>query len=235
MRNFRQRHRQPNGPLAARRGSGAPLAYPDGVPLSGASGSYIWCADSAGLSFSDDIEVVARVRCTDWSIAANQTLVGKYLTTGNQRSWRMYVNTAGVPQMSGSTNGTAVVTVLVTPSVSLVDNSTVWQRWRLDLTNGTNSVATIETAADAGTNDEPPSFSANGSNTGTALAGIFDSTAKLEIGAFNDGASERFVGRVYRVIVRRGFSGTTVADFDSRLSGAAGYTDAYGNVWTVSP
>lgn len=46
---------------------------------------------------------------------------------------------------------------------------------------------------------------------------------------------ERLTGRVGRCIIRSGFAGTTVADFDSLLSGPTGYTDAYGNVWTVAP
>ena len=41
-------------------------------------------------------------------------------------------------------------------------------------------------------------------------------------------------GQVGRCIVRSGFAGTVVADFDSSLAGPTGYTDAYGNVWTIS-
>jgi hypothetical protein len=37
------------------------------VELSGVSGDYISTPDSAALSFSNDIEVVMRVRVTDWS------------------------------------------------------------------------------------------------------------------------------------------------------------------------
>ena len=46
--------------------------------------------------------------------------------------------------------------------------------------------------------------------------------------------SERMTGQVGRCIVRSGFAGTVVADFDSSLAGPTGYTDAYGNVWTIS-
>lgn len=221
--------------LAARRGGGAAKAYPDGVPLTGASGSYIRCADSAALSFNNDIEVVMRAKATDWSAAGNQTLVGKYVTTGNQRSWRFYMSTTGTFGLSASADGTvSFVTNVVTPTVPLVDGQASWFRMRFDLTNGTNSVGTVDAASGA-TSDEPGSWTANGGPVnGVTLAGLFDSTSPLEIGSFGNGTLERFTGSIYRVIVRAGFSGTVVADFDHRLSRQDGYTDAYGNTWVIS-
>lgn len=35
-------------------------------------------------------------------------------------------------------------------------------------------------------------------------------------------------------IVRSGFDGTVVADFNSELAGPTGYTDAYGNAWAIN-
>lgn len=216
------------------RGGGA-RAYPDGVPLTGLSGSYIRCADSAALSFSNDIEVVMRLKVTDWSAAANQTLVGKYVTTGNQRSWLFRTTTAGSIALTATPDGTAasLVTVTIAPSVALVDASAGWLRMRLDLTNGSNSVGTLETAADSGVNTEPSSWTANGSASSTPISAVYDGTAGLEIGTFQGGTLERLTGSVYRCIVRSGFSGTVVADFNSDLSSATGYTDAYGNVWAI--
>ena len=39
---------------------------------------------------------------------------------------------------------------------------------------------------------------------------------------------------VARCIVRSGFDGTVVADFNSELAGPTGYTDAYGNAWAIN-
>jgi len=225
---FRSSAMRPSG-----RGGGRALAYPDGVPLTGASGSYIRCPDSAALSFSNDIEVVMLVKPTDWSAVANQTLCGKYVATGNQRSWRMYSSTTGSIVTSASVDGTAVTSVSVVPSVALTDNTWTWLRIRLDLTNGSNSVATLETAADVGFNAEPSSWTANGTSTGTVVASVFDSSAPLELGAFSAGTSERLTGRVRRFVLRSGFGGSVVADFNSELSGQSGYSDAYGNTWVI--
>ena len=205
----------------------AELGQPKGVgyvQLDGTSGDYITTPDSASLSFSNDIEVVMRVYCNDWTAAANQTLCGKYVTTSNQRTFRFYVSTAGAVVLTASADGTAVVSNSITPSVALTDATWVWLRLRLDLTNGSNSVATLETAVDNGSNGtEPSSWTANGTQTGTALAGLYDSTAPLEIGTFQNGTSERFAGRVGRCIVRSGFAGTTVADFNADDCYGPGY------------
>lgn len=206
------------------------------VYLPGTASNYISAPDSAALSFSNDIEVVCRIKPVDWSAAANQTIVGKYNTTGNQRSWRFYISTTGQIALTASADGTAVTSCTITPSSALTDNVWVWARMRLDLTNGSNSVGTLETAADTGSNaNVPASFTANGSATSTTLAGIFDSTAPLEIGSFGVGASERLNGWIGRVIVRSGFDGTVVADFNADDCAQTGYTATSPAVtWTVN-
>lgn len=285
MRNFRDRHRHPGGPLAARRSgpyapfypgdltglrawydaelggsstqitdssangraaatNGATAAAATWLPystpavyLTGVAGNYVSAPDSVVLSFSTDIEVVCRIKAVDWSAAANQTIVGKYLATGNQRSWRFYSTTAGAIGLSVSQDGSSTVTtVTVTPSVALTDNAWVWLRLRLDLTNGSNSVGTVDTAADTGSNEDvPTSWTANGTATSTTIAAIFDSTAALEIGSFTAGATERFNGWIGRMIVKSGFDGTTVADFSATQCGQTGYTATSPAVtWTVN-
>jgi len=237
VRNFRDRHRHPGGPLAARRAGGAPLPYANGVALTGSAGSYIRTADRAELDFSTDIEVVMRLKVTDWTKTAAQTLVGRYFTATNDRLWRFYVaaNTGAVG-LSASTDGTSanLRTVVVTPSAAFADNVMGWLRMRLDLTNGSNSVGSVDIADDAGNNIEPSSWTANGTNTGNTISGVHTGTAALEIGAFNNDGAERLAGVVARCIVRSGFDGTVVADFNSELAGPTGYTDAYGNAWAIN-
>lgn len=203
------------------------------VQLAGTAGDNVSTPDSAALSFSGDIEVVMRVRVTDWAAASNQSLCGKYVTTSNQRSWRFYANTSGDVGLTASHNGTAVTSVIVTPTVALTDDAWIWLRLRLDLSNGANSVGTVETAADTGDNVEPSSWTANGTNTGVIIAGVFDSSAPLEIGSFANGASERLSGRVGRCIVRSGFAGTVVADFNADDCYGDGYTHTDGYRWTL--
>ena len=234
----RGRHRSPWTPrrLRPRAWYDAELGQPKYVgyvQLNGGSTDNISTPDSALNSFSDDIEVVMRVKVTDWTAASNQTLCGKYITTSNQRSWRFYANTSGSIGLTASHNGTTVTSVIVTPTVALTDDAWIWLRMRLDLTDGANSVATLETAADAGTNIEPSSWTANGTNTGVIISGVFDSTAPIEIGSFANGASERLYGQVGRCIVKAGFDGTTTSDFNADDCFGDGYTHTDGYRWTL--
>ena len=230
-----------NGRAAATFGAttAAPTWLPYTTPavyLTGVASSYISTPDSAALSFSNDIEVVCRIKPVDYTTAANQTIIGKYNTTSNQRSWRFYISTTGAIVLTASADGTAVTSCSITPSSAPTDNTWIWARMRLDLTNGSNSVGTFETAADTGSNDDVPTvWTSNGSATSTTISGIFDSTAALEIGSFGNGTSERFNGSVGRMIVRSGFDGTTVADFNATLTAQTGYTASSPAVtWTVN-
>lgn len=206
------------------------------VDLSGVSGDYIYCPHVTALSFSTDIELVVRVKASNWATGANQTLMGKYVSTGNQRQWRFYVSTSGSLGLTASVDGTAVTSVIVAPTVALPTARFFWMRLRLDLTNGANSVGTCDIAGDTGSNSILPLiWTANGSNVGSTISGIFNSTtAPLEIGSFTNGTNERLTGQVGRMILRSGFDGTTVADFNADRCYGPGYTDEYGNPWTLS-
>ena len=235
----RGRHRSPWTPrrLAPRAWYDAELGQPKYVgyvQLNGGSTDNISTPDSALNSFSNDIEVIMRVRPDDWTTGATQTLCGKYLTTGNQRSWRFYVSAAGAIGLTASVDGTAVTTIAVTPTTPFVDAEWIWLRLRLDLTNGANSVGTIDIAADTGNNYTiPTSWTTNGTNTGTTIAGVFNGTGAVEIGSFGNGVSERLAGRVGRCIVKAGFDGTTTSDFNADDCFGDGYTHTDGYRWTL--
>lgn len=201
------------------------------VQLDGASTDNIYTSDSSNLDIAGNIEVVMRVKVTDWTAAANQTLAGKYVTTSNQRSWRFYVSTTGNIVLTASSDGIAVTNASITPTVALVDNTWYWLRMRLQLTNGANSVGTLDIAADQA--EEPTVWTANGSQTAAIIASVFNSTAPLEIGTFGFGTLERMTGQVGRCIVRSGFGGTTVADFNASDCYGDGYWHSGGYRWAL--
>lgn len=207
------------------------------VYLDGTSGDYIYTPDSAALDALDgDIEVVMRVWCANWATGSTQTLTGRYVSSGNQRCFRFYTSGAGAIGLSGSPDGTsgALITPSVTPTSPLPTSQWFWLRMRLDLSDGSNSVATIDTAADTGSNYlEPVSWTANGSGVAAVISGIHTGTAPLEIGSFSNGTLERFTGRVGRVIARDGFDGTTVSDFNASDCYGDGYWHSGGYRWTL--
>src|SRR5690606_32664187 len=65
---------------------------------------------------------------------------------------------------------------------------------------------------------------------------IHSGTAPLTVGAYNAGASEPFVGRVWAAEVRDGIDGSLVAaaDFTQLAEGTTAFTDATGRNWTIA-
>lgn len=193
------------------------------VELSGAAGDNIQTPDTINTDISGDVEVVVRLKCPSYITGTNQTIVCKY-NTSSQRAWRFYIGAGGQLAFTASPDGTATTTTPLTiPAGVLVPNAWVWLRARFDLSNGANSVFTVESAPDVGTNAEPTSWTVQASISSLVVSGLNNSTSPLEIGAFNVGASERFAGQIGRCIVRDGFGGRVVADFDAGQSYGPGY------------
>src|SRR5690606_4328649 len=68
------------------------------------------------------------------------------------------------------------------------------------------------------------------------VTSIHPGTAPLTVGAYNAGASEPFVGRVWAAEVRDGIDGSLVAavDFTGLAEGTTAFTDATGRNWTIA-
>lgn len=228
---------RPDATLGA--GSNAPAWLPwEGQPkvyLSGVAGCYVACPDA--FNITGDMEVVVCLSLDDWTPAANNTIVGQYNTSG-QRAWRLFVTNAGsgyVLRFSVSADGSATLydfSSSVAPTVA--DGQFLWIKFTLDADDGASgSDGRFYTAADQVS--EPTSWNQLGSTAHrAATTSIFNSPAQLEIGGINGATTEPMTGRVRRAIVRNGIGGSTVADFNADLCSQTGYTDAFGNVWTVS-
>lgn len=193
-----------------------PLATVDAyIDCSGASGSYIYTPDATALDIVGDIDVCARVALDDWTPAADSAIAGKWVTLGNQRSWRLYVTTAGLLVLQTTADGSTLLTHTSTVAPSFTNGTSYWVRATIDVNNGAGGrTVTFYTAADS--RDEPTSWSTLGSAvTVAATTSIFSGNANLEAGAVNNGTLQMMAGLVRRVILRNGIEGTVVADLDA--------------------
>lgn len=99
-------------------GGAAPNVYNSIIPyisLDG-SGDYLSRADEAGLDITNGITFGGWFW---WDTSAvDQWLMHKYTTTGNQRSYRLLVNSAGQITLSISADGTTATSVTSTNSVA---------------------------------------------------------------------------------------------------------------------
>ncbi len=203
----------------------------------GSSGNYLSAPDSAALSITGDITIDAKVAPADWTPAGLQTLVSKWDTGTNQRSYLFGINADGTLQFQMSAAGTATtLSVPSTVATGLTDGTTKWVRVSWDADNGAaQNVTRFYTSPDGTT------WTILGTAVTTATARtIFDSTNILEIGSLNIGTGNFFVGALYQVKVYNSdlqtTSGTAVfnANIAAKTVGANTFTESSANAATVT-
>jgi hypothetical protein len=157
--------------------------YPGYIRLDGTQ--TMTTPDAAALDVTGDIDLRARVALTDWTPAAANTLISKYVTTGNQRSYRFTVATDGTLQFTWSTNGTAAAgTVASTVATGITDGATKWVRVAFDVDNGASGNTARFYLSDDGTTWTQLGNAVTTAGTTTIFAG----TATLELGASESGS-----------------------------------------------
>jgi hypothetical protein len=213
--------------------------------LPGESGSVASSADASPSPFNDlEVTVCAR-RDDEWRPDGDHILAAKYLTTGDQRSWRLFLDEdgggdpskEGRPALQWSPDGTlgSIESAYASERMPIDPYGVVTLRAYLDVDNGAGGwTVTFETL------DGDGNWVQLGNQiTGSGTSSIHDGSADYTIGAYISGGSplNRFEGRVYSVQIRDGQSGTIYADIDFAEvpSGTTEVTDSVSRVWDIEP
>lgn len=204
------------------------------------AGERIYTADKASLDITGDIDIRWEVDLR-WTRDQDHLIGGKYVTTGNQRSWLAIATSAGKLAFRHSTDGTAAGLVIQTSSAVIVNEQEGRRAYRmtLDVNNGAGGRTYTWYTSDSidGTWTQVDTATVAGTTS------IFSSTAALSVGSGNDGlititGSNPFAGKFYRFQVRNGIGGTLVADFDPNKDADLGDTTwadtcASPNTWII--
>lgn len=194
-----------------------------------------------------DLEItVFAQRSDDWRPAADQTLVGKYETISEQRSWRLTLDAdgegdpsrVGRPFLAWSTDGTLATTTRVYADrrAPIDPYGRVWLRVTLDADNGSgNWEVTFETKETEDGDWVPLGEPTVGSGT----TSIFEGTAPITVGAHLDTSVnpvERFEGRIFSAEVRDPSVPSILVspDFTIHAAGTDTFTDSAGAIWTIN-
>ena len=192
---------------------------PDGyLEFSGAAGNYASTPDAAVLDITGDIDLRARVSLDDWTPATNMALVAKW-TGAAQESYMLRVDPAGTLRLLWTTDGSAgtVIAVISSVATGFTDGTIHWVRGTLDVSTGNVNFYT----SDDGENWTLLGAADQG---GAGATSIFSSTALLELGAYNVGATDPLAGKIYRAQVYDGIAGTLVFDADPQDTSTHGAT-----------
>lgn len=192
--------------------------------LDGTSGCWCTTPDAAALDIVGDIDL--RAEWQQSGTAVSQTIISKWNTTGNQRSYEM-MTVFGLLRIRWSTTGTDE---LDDASGDVIPAGHRSSRVTLDVVNGANHTSEGFSA---------PSGLGAGTLIGTRSpvgnTSIFSSSAVLGIGANAGGTGQMFTGRIFRAEVRSSIGGAVVAspDFRNLAPGTTSFVDSAGLTWTV--
>jgi hypothetical protein len=231
---------------SGRRGDRTRSAYLTGsfLDIALANTNYASTADNAAIDITGDIDVKVKVGFYNWSQSAMlqgydpnsrrfRTVMAKWTESGNQRSWRLEVDSGGGLRFGWSNNGSSGSQVFSNGSLTLSRYTVKWIRATLDVNNGSGS-----RVWKFYTSDDGSSWTQLGSTiTESGTAALFNSTAPITFGSSltNVGQSEI---RVYRAIIENGYdgAGTVVydADFETQPAGTTSFTESSANGLTVS-
>lgn len=217
--------------------------------LTGFSGSYAWAPDDDPLDITGDLEVTVHAqRFDNWRPqGVDQTLISKYLDTGDQRSWRLSLDwdgadngggadeaRAGRPFLAWSPDGTmgSLITAFADERAPIDALGRVHLRVFLDVDNGSGDwEVTFETLDEEGVWRQLGEVV-----TGSGTTSIHAGTAELAVGADSGGTAGNFEGRIFSASVRSGRTGPVVAsaDFTGHPLGTTQFDDPQGNTWTMA-
>lgn len=232
--------RNPNGAYYGTIARNTPirLSVPEGstyLRMEDDNTSFVSAPDTAGLSITGSMEIQIDLALTNWS---DTCLASKYVSSGNQRSWVILLNSSGTIQFRWSSDGTGATKNAISTDVTPLGRFAL----KVTVNTATGDVNFYTAATIAG------SWAQLGTTVNPGAGAIFDSTAPVKIGHNSDWVASPFIpgvsspkwfginGKVFAFKILSGIGGTVKAspDFTAATPGNATLTDAQSNVWTVN-
>lgn len=227
--------RNPNGPYYGSLGRNTPIlvSVETGdrfLDVPGAGDARV--SDNAQISITGDIDVRFDATLRDWTGKGGSTeVLGKYLITGNQRSWMVQI-VGGRLGWRWSADGSNDSVVSSTVPLVADPGGRLAVRITHDVNDGAGgNVVTFYTAPTI----DGPWTPLGDPVTSSGTTSIFDSTADLRAGDVGTSFANP-VGKIWAVQVFDGINGTVAADVDFRVQddGDTSFTDDAGLTWTVA-
>lgn len=210
-------------------GCSSAAEVPGGLVLNGTFPGRAYTPDSAGLQITGDLDVIVHMAMDDWTPSIGVAPVSQWLTaSGAQRGWTTRLNTTGTLQLYWSPDGAVTLNAVSTVPVAAVDGEPLWVRYTIDIDNG----AAGRTIRFYTSTDGVSWAQLGAAVTQAGVTSIFNSTADVIVGSYNDGGSEQMAGQVFSVQIRNGGVLVASPNFDQpQYTGA--FVDEQGNLWTV--
>ncbi|MFZ9922747.1 MAG: hypothetical protein ACO3E4_07540, partial [Candidatus Nanopelagicaceae bacterium] len=202
------------------------------VYLPGVASNLMTVPNSAALNITGDIDLRAYIAPDSWTPAAQQTIIAKYTTAGNNRSFMLRLNTNGTLNFIFSSDGIGNSNQNSTVATGFSAGQAYWVRATLDVDNGASG------------NDFKFFTSINGTTwtqlgstiTIAGTTSIFAGTSIVEIGVLGSSTGP-FAGKLFRAQIYDGIDGTKVLDVDTSVitaGSATSFTAVTGQTVTIN-
>lgn len=188
---------------------------------SGLANSFATVSDHPNLRITGDIEMIAKVRLSNW-IPSNETyLFGKYNFDSISNNNRAYLlglySSANGGRITMRTSVDGVTSIVRDPGITapFINGKTYWIRTVVDVDDGAgNNVTYFYYAEDE--ECEPTVWNLLGISTQVGTTSIFGGFSEVQFGNINFAltSTNNFNGKFYRAIVRRDPFGTPITELD---------------------
>jgi hypothetical protein len=167
----------------------------------GSAGNYVSTPDAPAFDITGDITIVARIAPYSWKPATEMIFASKFLSTGDQRSYRFSIATGGQLRFTWSTTGVDTPAVASTEAVQdatgVRDGQFKWVAITFDVNNGASGKD-----ARFWVSDDDTTWTQLGTTvTQAGTTSIFAGTALFSISGHSAGATLPFRGKVSNVRV----------------------------------
>ena len=179
------------------------------MPTSASPDVYASVPDSTALDITGDIDVRVESALTYWRTggAIPSPLISKWNPTGDQRSWKLVVNTDGTMTWSWSTLGTAASILTATTTLAIPNSTRTWVRVTHDVDNGSSQNVVKFYLSNNGV-----TWRLHDTVTASGTTSIFSSSSPVLIGLDDTTTGNEAIGKHYRAQVYSGIAGTLVLD-----------------------
>ncbi len=198
-------------------------------------------ADKAGIEITGDIDIRFEFTPDTWIPVGGYAIAGKYLVTGNQRSWIVWMEPGGYFVLRWSTDGTSTAQVNFAQwPTGFYDNGRQIVRITLDVNNGASGrTATLYQGTGDITSGPWTQIDQVVQSGTTSIYG--SGTADLELGNVGNSGSPitgqtQLYGKLHHFQLYSGIAGSLVAEMNpkTRDVGDTSWSDGLGNTWTVT-
>jgi hypothetical protein len=198
------------------------------VYLPNIDGNRLSVPDANNLDITGDIDLRVYVAMDNWAPSAVSIWIGKYQSTGNQRSYSLGMNSSNGVQLRVSSDGTTGIFAESTVALSIPNGVARWIRATRVAATG---VCQFFTSTDGTT------WTQLGTNVTVTSGNIYVSTTEIQIGAQTNLAIAQ-AQKIYRAQILNGIDGTTVLDVniatDYKSSNLDTFTATTGQTVTVN-